>query len=310
MTARVMRAYAGNGHIVAMSTASKHAPNEALINTHGEEVQAGERFTFGANWRRFLSLLDEQRIAQAEKSLRDMLEVNRLDGKTFLDAGSGSGLFSLAARRLGASVVSFDYDPQSVACTAELRRRYFPDDSNWIVMEGSVLDPEFVRSLGQFDIVYSWGVLHHTGSMWKAIDIAQSAVAPRGRFFIALYNDQGMRSVVWRYLKRAYISGAPGRIVVTALCVPYFLARTAISDIVRGRNPITYYREYRKNRGMSVVRDWVDWLGGYPFEVASPTATFDFLRQRGFRLDRLLSTLGSGCNEFVFTRDQESPKRA
>jgi 2-polyprenyl-3-methyl-5-hydroxy-6-metoxy-1,4-benzoquinol methylase len=286
-----------------MSTTSGQAPPEELVNTHRDEVQAGERFTFGANWRRFLRLLDERRIERAEQSLCEMLEVTRLDGRTFLDAGSGSGLFSLAARRLGATVMSFDYDPQSVACTAELKRRYFPDDTNWTVLEGSVLDEAFVRSLGQFDIVYSWGVLHHTGSMWRAIDVAQGAVRPGGRFFIALYNDQGLRSVVWRFLKRAYCTGAVGRVAVTSVCVPYFVARTTASDVLRGRNPITYYRDYRKNRGMSVVRDWVDWLGGYPFEVASPTATFDFLRQRGFRLDRLLSTLGSGCNEFVFTRE-------
>lgn len=273
---------------------------------HAEQVRAGDRFEFGANWKRFLSLLDDRRIATAEQSLRDMLEVDRLDGMTFLDAGSGSGLFSLAARRLGARVVSFDFDPQSVACTAELRKRYFPDDSNWVVQEGSVLDESFVSGLGQYDIVYSWGVLHHTGSMWRAIDLAQRPVAPGGRFFIALYNDQGLRSVVWRFLKRTYCSGALGRAAVTAVCVPYFVIRHGISDLARGRNPLNHYREYRANRGMSVVRDWADWLGGYPFEVSTPTATFDFLRARGFRLDRLVSTLGHGCNEFVFTREREA----
>jgi 2-polyprenyl-6-hydroxyphenyl methylase/3-demethylubiquinone-9 3-methyltransferase len=278
---------------------------------HAEQVKAGDRFQFGANWQRFLRLLDERRIAVAGASLQSMLEVDRLDGRTFLDAGSGSGLFSLAARRLGAKVTSFDFDPQSVACTAELRRRYFPDDRNWDVREGSVLDESFVAGLGEFEVVYSWGVLHHTGSMWRAIDLAQRTVAPGGRFFIALYNDQGLRSVVWRGLKRLYCSNAAGRVFVTAICVPYFVLRRLVSDLARGRNPLEHYREYRANRGMSVVRDWVDWLGGYPFEVATPTATFDFLRSRGFRLDRLISTLGSGCNEFVFTRDRDvQPARA
>jgi 2-polyprenyl-6-hydroxyphenyl methylase/3-demethylubiquinone-9 3-methyltransferase len=274
---------------------------------HAEQVRAGARFQFGANWQRFLSLLDERRITVAETSLRSMLEVEQLDGQAFLDAGSGSGLFSLAARRLGAKVTSFDFDPQSVACTVELRRRYFPDDRNWDVREGSVLDESFVAGLGKFDVVYSWGVLHHTGSMWRAIDLVQRAVAPGGRFFIALYNDQGLRSVVWRGLKRMYCSGVVGRALVTTICVPYFVMRRFVSDAARGRSPLRHYREYRANRGMSVVRDWVDWLGGYPFEVATPTATFDFLRARGFRLDRLVSTLGSGCNEFVFTRDRDVP---
>ena len=88
------------------------------------------------------------------------------------------------ARRLGATVTSFDYDPQSVACTRELRRRYFPDDAAWTVTEGSVLDRAFVDGLGTFDIVYSWGVLHHTGAMWDAIGLAAERVAPGGQFFI------------------------------------------------------------------------------------------------------------------------------
>src|ERR1044072_5239228 len=99
-----------------------------------------------------------------------MLEVDNLLGKKFLDVGSGSGLFSLAARRLGAQVHSFDYDPQSVACTGELRRRYFPDDLHWVVQQGSVLDQGYLASLGSFDVVYAWGVLHHTGAMWRALD--------------------------------------------------------------------------------------------------------------------------------------------
>jgi 2-polyprenyl-6-hydroxyphenyl methylase/3-demethylubiquinone-9 3-methyltransferase len=276
---------------------------------HADQVRAGERFEFGANWRRFLALLDDRRIAVAEESLRSMLEVENLRGKRFLDAGSGSGLFSLAARRLGASVTSFDFDPQSVACTRELRRRYFDGDPEWTIHEGSVVDARFVSSLGPFDVVYSWGVLHHTGSMWPAMEVIQRAVPTGGRLFIALYNDQGLRSVAWRGWKKLYVSGLPGRWLVSASCIPYFVFRRGLADLLRGRNPLVHYREYRQNRGMSVLRDWADWLGGYPFEVASPTAVFDFARKRGFRMDRLVTTLGSGCNEFVFTREREPDER-
>src|SRR5215471_18127766 len=137
---------------------------------HAREVASGNRFEFGKNWSRFLSLLNERHIEEAERSLREMLELEDLAGKSFLDIGSGSGLFSLAAHRLGASVHSFDFDPQSVACARELKRRFFPDDSSWIVEEGSVLDTQYLCSLPQFDVVYSWGVLHHTGQMWQALE--------------------------------------------------------------------------------------------------------------------------------------------
>src|SRR5579863_6772909 len=152
-----------------------------------EEIAAGQRFAFGENWQRFLGILDADRIGRAEESLRGMLQISDLAGQSFLDIGCGSGLFSLAARRMGARVYSFDYDPQSVACARELRQRYFPQDSDWNINEGSALDAAYLSGLGRFDVVYSWGVLHHTGAMWSALDNAARLVAPRGKLFIAIY---------------------------------------------------------------------------------------------------------------------------
>lgn len=262
-----------------------------------DEVRSGQRFEFGANWASFLKVLDEDRIAEAERSLLDFLGGTDLEGQTFIDVGSGSGLFSLAARRLGAKVTSFDYDPNSVACTRELKRRYFDGDSDWNILgQASVLDRAYVESLGTFDIVYSWGVLHHTGHMWDAIDNVTTLVRPGGRLFIMIYMDRGRTSKAWHAIKRTYVSGRAGKIAVTATMIPYYVGRTFASDVLRARNPLDTYREHKRKRGMSRFHDWIDWIGGYPFEVASPEALQDFLGPRGFTL------LKRDYQQYVFQR--------
>ncbi len=269
---------------------------------HAAEVSNGERFRFGANWAAFLRTLDEDRILQAELSLKDMLAVENLQGKRFLDVGSGSGLFSLAARRLGAEVHSLDYDPESVACTRELKRRYFNDDPKWSVEEASVLDEAHLGSLGKFDVVYSWGVLHHTGQMQQALNNVLIPLADSGTLFIAIYNDQGVISKFWSVVKRIYCSGLIGRIAVSCMFIPYFAAMEIVKGLVKSGNPFASMSRYRKQRGMSPYYDWIDWLGGYPFEVATPEFLLEFYKSHHFTLDRLITTNHLGCNQFVFRR--------
>jgi 2-polyprenyl-3-methyl-5-hydroxy-6-metoxy-1,4-benzoquinol methylase len=271
---------------------------------HAAAVAAGERFEFGKNWSRFLALLDEERILKAEQSLRLMLDVQQFNGKRFLDVGSGSGLFSLAARRLGAEVYSIDYDPHSVACTNELKRRYFPNDNHWVITEGSILDQGFISRLGSFDIVYSWGVLHHTGAMWRALERVVQLVEAKGRVCIAIYNDQGRASRHWFTIKRIYNKLPLG----AKWCVlwPSFVrlwGPSMLRDLLKGHPLLTWANYSQDYRGMNPWRDVVDWVGGYPFEVAKPEEIFHFFRSRGFQLEKLKTCAGGlGCNEYVFEK--------
>jgi 2-polyprenyl-3-methyl-5-hydroxy-6-metoxy-1,4-benzoquinol methylase len=272
------------------------------FSQHELEVLEGKRFKFGKNWLSFIKTLNSERIGTAEKSLKEFLKCESLKDKTFIDIGSGSGLFSLAAKNLGANVFSFDYDGSSVESTQILKEKYYPTDENWKVVQGSVLDNEFLNSLGTFDIVYSWGVLHHTGSMWNAIQNIIPLVKPDGEIFIALYNDQGPTSKKWLKVKQIYNKGFLGKLFISSIFISYFLANFIFYSLKQGHSPFKKYRDYKQQRGMSVYHDWHDWLGGLPFEVASNEKVVDFFNERGFYLKKIRTNNGLGCNQYLFKK--------
>ena len=259
------------------------------------EIEAGHRFKFGSNWSDFLGGLSRQRIQSAENSIKEMFPGETLEGRTFLDAGCGSGLFSLAAMNLGMRVVSFDFDPQCVLCTQELKKKFHSQKESWAIFEGSVLDKEFIKSLGDFDFVYSWGVLHHTGSMWQGIGNLVASVKTGGCFAVAIYNDQGLLSYYWKAVKLIWNKFPVFRPILIAVYWPYFVLLRSFVRFLRGRTKL--------ERGMDLWFDMIDWLGGYPFEFARPKNVVEFFQKRKFRLIGS-TTVGyrQGCNEFVFLK--------
>jgi SAM-dependent methyltransferase len=277
-----------------------------LTEEQRSRVEGGERYRFGENWSRFLEVLDEERIGEAERSLRSLLRIEDLEGSSFLDIGSGSGLFSLAAHRLGARVHSFDFDLDSVECAQRLRERFAPDSGRWRVERGSVLDEGFLARLGTFDVVYSWGVLHHTGAMHEAIRRAAERVSPDGRLAIALYRRTRLCGF-WKIEKRLYSASPPA---LQSVARSLWKLRVRLAFLLKGKDFSEMVRTYVRRRGMNFDRDVDDWLGGYPYESIDPDECRRFVEELGFELwnEKVatrkigLGLSGSGCDEFVFRK--------
>jgi 2-polyprenyl-3-methyl-5-hydroxy-6-metoxy-1,4-benzoquinol methylase len=271
-------------------------------------VKSEVTFSFGRNWQAFLKSIDDERIQNAQCSLTDFLGMESLNGKTFIDIGCGSGLFSLAAWRLGSNrVVSFDVDPFSVRCCEHLWA-LAGNPRHWEIYQGSVLDRGFLSSLGTFDIVYSWGVLHHTGRMWDAVQSSAELARPGGHYYIALYNKilgrSGSPSWIhpfWLGVKRLYnASPTVGAYFLEPLAMAAYLAMV----VARLENPVKHVRNYKSYRGMSWRTDATDWLGGYPYEFATVEEVFRFVKKRfpEFNLVNLRVTSGRGLNWYLFQR--------
>jgi 2-polyprenyl-6-hydroxyphenyl methylase/3-demethylubiquinone-9 3-methyltransferase len=261
-------------------------------------------FGFGDNWLKFVADLNDEQIAIAQQALQIFLNRSELSGLKFLDIGSGSGLHSLVARKLGARVHSFDFDQKCVACTKSLRDKYLPGDIDWKIENGSILDEAYINSLGTFDLVYSWGVLHHTGAMWVALRRAASLVAPGGTLAIALYRKTPLCEA-WKIEKRLYSAAPP---VIQAIVRRAYQSAFLAGIIATGRNPLSYVRNYQVTRGMNWSIDAHDWLGGYPYESASAAEVKAQLEEIGFHviysIERRpgLGIFGTGCNEYICQR--------
>lgn len=248
-------------------------------------------FSFGENWLKFGKNLDKKGYQEARQALSELLETQSLEGKTFLDIGCGSGIFSLAAIELRAKkVFSIDIDPQSINACKQVKKKC--EAENWKIVEGSILNKNFLQTLGTFDVVYSWGVLHHTGAMWKAINNAANLVSRNGLLAIAVYNGTRTSSF-WLKFKRLY--NRSGKFVKSVLVWLIFIPRVMVR-LMKLKHPL------KEKRGMSIYYDAIDWAGGLPYEFASFEEICSYLDEKQFKLRNSKRTKSIGCNEFVFER--------
>lgn len=264
------------------------------------------QFDFGENWAEFSkNALTSEQVEGAKASFRDLIADTgiELNQNSFVDIGFGQGLSLLTATEMGAKTVGCDINPK---CGQVLKanQRFFPtvEIESLPLVIGSILKSETVAKLmknrplpsSKYHIVHSWGVLHHTGEMWKAIDHASNLVEDNGFFILAIYNRH-WSSKAWLGIK-AFYNAVPSFLqkIMNYLFFPIiFLAKFAVT----GRNPM------KKERGMNFFYDIVDWVGGYPYEYASRKEIDDYLKPKGFECVKFIEpSAPTGCNQFVFRK--------
>ena len=264
------------------------------------------RFAFGKNWENFSETITKDKINESVGNLKRILGEENLDGKSFLDIGCGSGIHALAALKLGASnVTAFDIDQNSINTTRKVISESFPNN-NAVIEVKNILNEICDDKDNKFDIVYSWGVLHHTGEMFNAIENAASFVKPNGKFVIAIYKKSPLCGF-WRIEKSLY-SRLPALLQFPITLI--FSSLYLLGLCVKGKNPVKYIKSYRGYRGMNFWHDMIDWLGGYPYESATPDEIKIFVENKGFDLIdqynistvKAFGAFGCGCAEYVFKR--------
>jgi 2-polyprenyl-6-hydroxyphenyl methylase/3-demethylubiquinone-9 3-methyltransferase len=251
-------------------------------------------FNFGLNWKSYSKTINEFRLDHARNSLVNFIGEENIRGKTFLDVGCGSGLFAIAACEIGAKkVVGIDVDPMSIETSTINADKWIPGKAVSF-LPISVLDGDAMNKLGKFDLVYSWGVLHHTGNMYRAITIAADRVKPRGKFMISIYNRH-ITSGIWKVIKRIY-NVSPTviqRLLIWIMAPVIYFAKF----IVTRRNPLTM------GRGMEFMHNVIDWVGGFPYEYARIDDMKLFLSSIGLRVDCVSPALvPTGCNEYLCSK--------
>jgi 2-polyprenyl-6-hydroxyphenyl methylase/3-demethylubiquinone-9 3-methyltransferase len=233
------------------------------------------RFAFGKNWLSYTKRsLNGPRLTKAVEAFERLFAGIELKGRSFLDVGFGQGLTTAIAASKGCKVMAIDIDPDNIKALQTTAEALGLDPSLIQVQVASILDESLVaRYQDHFDIVHSWGVLHHTGQMETAIANTCRMVRRGGYLIIAIYNRH-WSSPFWKGVKYTY-NICPGPIQRLMVLVFY---------------PIVYTAK---------------WLvtGKDPYEYASIDQVRQMVEPYGFTAVRIRPAgVPTGCNEFIFRR--------
>ena len=257
-----------------------------------------KHFKFGENWKNFSNLIDNNRLKEAVTSLKKLTNKKSLNNLSFLDIGCGSGLSSLAAIQLNCKkIYAIDQDEQSIKTTKKVLQK-----SRFKKVKVEKKDLFTLNEKEKFDIVYSWGVLHHTGNMLEAIKKSTKMVSKNGMLILALYKKTKLCNL-WKIEKYIYKSSPK---VIQNFIKNLFIFLFKLAMILKRKNFSNYINDYKTKRGMDFYHDVHDWLGGYPYEsisieeISKIMDKFGYKMIRSFQVKKQIGFFGTGCDEYVF----------
>ena len=264
-------------------------------------------FDFGENWKNYsYNAISKQKIKEAKKDFKKLFNKIDLKGKTFIDIGFGQGLSLLIAQQLEAKPVGCEINRRCLRALLINQKKFFKKAEKIPVVIGSILDQKTIQKLkkinlkkkdSKFQIVHSWGVLHHSGKMWKAINNAVSLVTENGYLAISIYNKH-WSSPFWHKVK--YFYNISPRLIRRLLIFIFYWIIFIGKFIITGEDP------FKLKRGMDYYFNIIDWVGGYPYEYASIKEVKKYIELKGFRTIKVIpAQMPTGCNEFVFIKKKE-----
>jgi len=161
-TKKAIRTFWGNRPCGSVASAQPKNSRPYFAETEAE------RFRLHTNW--------------DQPFLKEAIGYSKYTGKKMLEIGCGIGVDSIQWRRAGNHVVNLDYNLPSVSIT---RERYRSEGLDGQFLNGDAENLPFPNE--EFDLIYSFGVLHHTPDTQKTIDEVHRCLRPGGKAIIMLY---------------------------------------------------------------------------------------------------------------------------
>jgi len=196
----------------------------------------------------------EQRKYFVEPHIPEFADFRRWAGKDVLEIGCGIGTDSINFVRHGARLDIVELSPESLALTKK-RFEVYGLSANFFNGNAEELN-RLLPAGKKYDLVYSFGVIHHTPNPERVIAGVQGRLKPGGELRIMLYSRYCWK-VLWIYLRQGWRQ--PWNL--SRLVAKYSEAQTG--------SPVTYVYSFRQLRkllaGFEIERMWKDHI--FPYRV-------------------------------------------